>query len=180
MSEDRAPPRTVIENIDAVMQLEEQAVAQRSRPDRLSDSIADFVGSLWFVAVHVVALIGWVLLNVGLIPVLGPFDPYPFPFLCMFVSLESVLVSTFVLIKQNRMSWLADQRAHLDLQVGLLSEREATKILQLLDRVASQLGIEQQVLDGETRELESVTAVDRLARELHDRRPNSGAQRRRT
>jgi uncharacterized membrane protein len=179
MSEDRAPPKTVIDNIDAVMRLEDEAVAQRSRPDRLSDSIADFVGSLWFVAVHAVALIVWVLLNVGLIPVAQPFDPYPFPFLCMFVSLESVLVSTFVLIKQNRMSWLADQRAHLDLQVGLLAERETTKVLQLLDRIASQLGIEQQVLDREARELESVTAVDRLARELQDRLPNGAVQNRR-
>ena len=40
--------------------------------------------------------------------------------------MEGVLLETFVLIKQNRMSYLSDRRAHLDLQVNLLAESEVT------------------------------------------------------
>jgi uncharacterized membrane protein len=36
---------------------------------------------------------------------------------------EAIFLSTFVLISQNRMS-AADARADLDLQIGLLAERE--------------------------------------------------------
>jgi uncharacterized membrane protein len=73
--------------------------------DRMSDSIANFVGSIPFVIIHVI--------------------------LCMLVSLEGVLLSTFVLIRQNRMSQRADHRSHLDLQINLLAEKEITKVCNL-------------------------------------------------
>ncbi len=96
------------------------------------------------------------------------FDPYPFQLLCMLVSLEGVLLSTFVLIKQNRMSLRADRRAHLDLQVNLLTEKEVTKVLQLLERVSARLGME---VDTEARELGEVTALSELAEELEQKLP---------
>jgi uncharacterized membrane protein len=46
-----------------------------------------------------------------------------------------------VLIKQNRMAYLSDRRAHLDLQINLLSEREITHVLRLLRRVAERLEV---------------------------------------
>ncbi len=67
------------------------------------------------------------------------FDPYPFQLLCMIVSMEGVLLSTFVLIKQNRMSARADERNQLGLQVNLLAEEEVTKVLQMLERISAQL-----------------------------------------
>ena len=57
------------------------------------------------------------------------------------VSLEAIFLSTFVLIKQNRMSKRADQRAHLDLQINLLAEREMTLVLQMLQRISTRLGV---------------------------------------
>jgi uncharacterized membrane protein len=80
-------------------------------------------------------------------------------------------LSTFVLIKQNRMSQRADQRAHLDLQINLLSEREVTKILQLQRLICERLQIEDAMRDPETIELSHVTAVDNLARELDEKMP---------
>jgi uncharacterized membrane protein len=68
-----------------------------------------------------------------------------------------------VLIKQNRMSHRADHRAHLDLQVNLLTEKEVTKVIQLLGAISERLGIDP---DGETRELGMVTGVADLAQEL--------------
>lgn len=46
-----------------------------------------------------------------------------------------------MLIKQNRMAYLSDRRAHLDLQINLLAEREATHALRLLQRVAHRLQV---------------------------------------
>ncbi len=90
----------------------------------------------------------------------------------MLVSLEGVLLSTFVLIKQNRMSQRADHCSYLDLQINLLAEKEITKVLQLQRLVCRQLGIADGDIDREVVEMSKVTAVDRLAREVSQK--NSG------
>jgi uncharacterized membrane protein len=60
------------------------------------------------------------------------FDPYPFAPMTMIVSLESMFLSLFILMSQNRTGLQADQRNHLELQINLLSEDENTKMLQML------------------------------------------------
>ena len=149
------------------------AQQQRSVSDRLSDAIANFVGSIPFVVLHLCWFGIWVLLNTTKLFSAFRFDPYPFALLCMLVSLEGVLLSTFVLIKQNRMSMRADERSHLDLQINLLSEKELTKILQLQKLICSKLDIKEAELDFEVKELSNVTAVDNIAHELNRRLPRS-------
>src|SRR5689334_16275128 len=163
----RVMPASAADNINTIVQLEEQALRERRMADRISDAIANFVGSIPFVAIHVAWFGIWVALNAGI----WRFDPYPFALLCMLVSLEGVLLSTFVLIKQNRMSQRADQRSHLDLQINLLSEKEVTKVLQLQRLICRRLGIEEAEADREVSELSHVTAVENLARELHSKIP---------
>lgn len=163
-----APPPSAESNINAVVRLEERALKERTTSDRIADAIANFVGSIPFVVIHVIWFGIWALLNGGLMK----FDPYPFPLLCMLVSLEGVLLSTFVLIKQNRMSQRADHRSHLDLQINLLSEKEITKVLQLQRLICERLGINEVRQDPEVAELTEVTAVDNLAQTLDERMPS--------
>src|SRR5690348_18375434 len=99
-----ATPPSAQANINTVVKIEEEAQLQRTLADRISDVIASFVGSISFVVLHLFWFGIWVTINVGLISGKWRFDPYPFALLCMLVSLEGVLLSTFVLIKQNRMS----------------------------------------------------------------------------
>jgi uncharacterized membrane protein len=159
------------ENIAAICAIEEEARSKRTLSDRMADAIANFVGSMPFVVVHVVWFFIWVTINAGWLSGKLKFDPYPFALLCMLVSLEGVLLSTFVLIKQNRMSQRADQRAHLDLQINLLSEREVTKILQLQRLICARLQISEGVHDPEAVQLSHVTAVDNIARQLNEKLP---------
>jgi uncharacterized membrane protein len=162
-----ATPPSAEANINTVIRLEEEALKSRSVADRLSDAIANFVGSIPFVILHMVWFGVWVALNAGPLK----FDPYPFALLCMLVSLEGVLLSTFVLIKQNRMSQRADQRSHLDLQINLLAEKEVTKLLQMQKLICEHLGIEELKRDPEVEELSNLTAVDTLAHELDKKMP---------
>src|SRR3954449_8900105 len=97
------------ENIETVVRMEQEFLGQRNFKDRLGDGIANFVGTMTFVICHVIGFVIWVVVNAGWLPI-KPFDPYPYVLLTMFVSMEGVLVSTFVLMKQNRMSRRADQR----------------------------------------------------------------------
>jgi len=99
-----ATPPSAQANINTVVALEEEAQHKRTTADRISDGIANFVGSIPFVVLHLFWFGGWVVINTGWFSGKLRFDPYPFALLCMLVSLEGVLLSTFVLIKQNRMS----------------------------------------------------------------------------
>src|SRR5512141_2585190 len=125
------PFRSTRKNIETVANLEQESLRERSLSERISDAIAGFAGTLAFFVLHILWFVGWALINSGRFGSVRPFDPYPYPFLTMAVSLEAVLVSTSVLIKQNRMSRRAEQRSHLNLQIDLLSERELTKLLQM-------------------------------------------------
>ena len=161
-----------IENIQAVVRLEEEFLKERSVWDRIADVVAAFSGSIVFVLLHLGAFIAWFIVNLGLIPGIRPFDPYPFILLAMAVSCEAVLLSTFVLMKQNRMSRRAEQRDQLHLQVALLAEKELTKLLQGQRRISEHLGVVEVAEDRETRELSENTAVDSLARELKENLPD--------
>ncbi|HEX4259591.1 MAG TPA: DUF1003 domain-containing protein [Acetobacteraceae bacterium] len=166
------PPQAAQQNIDTIVRIEEAIARERTTGDRVADAIATFSGTISFALLHVAWFVVLAVVNTRLVPGIPAFDPYPFQLLAMLVSLEAVLLSTFVLIKQNRMGLRADRRSHLDLQINLLAEKEITKVIQMLDRIADRLGATEQVADQETRELGEVTAVDRLAHELHERLPD--------
>ena len=166
-----ATPHTVRDNIQTIIRLEEQQEYERSLSDRIGDTIGTFAGTITFVALHLALFVAWAVVNRDMIPGIPAFDPYPFSLLTMIVSMEGVLITTFVLIKQNRMGARADRRNQLDLQINLLTEKEVTKVIQMLDRIAAHLKIEQEVADAETRELGEVTAVGELAKELKQALP---------
>jgi uncharacterized membrane protein len=153
-------------NIGKVVRLEAEQEQRVELAHRLSVAIGRFAGTNSFVVLQLACVALWILLNSGAFPNLTPFDPYPFALLGMFLALEAVLLTSFVLIRQNRMSEKVDRRSHLDLQISLLAEKEATKIIQVLQRIGRQMGIEELITDQETRELSKDTEVEEVAREL--------------
>ena len=118
-------------NIRAIARLENEALHQRSLTGRISDGVTRFAGSSVFIVLHIIWFSLWIILNMGRVRGIHPFDPYPFTFLTMVVSLEAIFLSIFVLISQNRMAHQADRRAHLDLQINLLAEQENTLMLRM-------------------------------------------------
>jgi uncharacterized membrane protein len=128
-------------NITAISQMQRDATQARHLQDRIADLITAFSGSMAFVYMHAVWFGLWIMLNIGLIhvPHITEFDPYPFGLLTMIVSLEAIFLSTFVLVSQNRLSEASEKRAELDLQVNLLSEQKASKVLEMLDQMTKQL-----------------------------------------
>jgi uncharacterized membrane protein len=76
-------------------------------------------------------------------------------------------------MKQNRMSRRADHRAQLDLQINMLAEREATKNLELLQKLCSHFGLTEQAQDAELEQLSQRTAIDSLADELRKTLPDA-------
>jgi uncharacterized membrane protein len=153
-------------NIEKVVRLEAEQDERIELAYRLSGAIGRFAGTNSFVVLQLASVALWFILNSGMVPNLTPFDPYPFALLALILALEAVLLTSFVLIRQNSMNEKADRRSHLELQVSLLAEKEATKIIQLLERLGRRMGIEDLVSDHETRELGKDTEVEEVAREL--------------
>jgi uncharacterized membrane protein len=133
--------KVVERNIRTMIQLRLQAARARSVQDLLADAITALSGRMIFVHVHLVWFGVWILLNTGRLGV-RPFDPFPYGLLTMIVSLEAIFLATFVLISQNRLGQEAEHRADLALHIGLLTEHELTRVLQMLDVIQDKLGIE--------------------------------------
>ena len=165
-------PSVIRDNIEAVANIEKQFLDNRSPVDRVVDAVADFTGSLTFVLLHLFGFVFWGLVNFGDIPAIPRFDPYPFALLSTAVSAEAVVLSTFVLMKQNRMAKRADEREHLHLQINLLAEKEITKILQLVSTLCDNAGVAGGKTDPEMLELTQNTAVHDLAEELREQISN--------
>ena len=132
-------------NIAAIAKLEEEALKRRTRTERQSDAVVRFIGSPKFLLLHVILVAVWSTVNLGLIPNVKSFDPFPFGILALFVSSESVFLTIFVLISQNRMARQAERRSHLDLQVGMLAEQELTMMLQMLQKLCQLARIDIQI-----------------------------------
>lgn len=158
-------------HIEAISALEQQALARRSGGEKISDLIVSQIGRVWAIVLHVAWFSLWIAWNSGRVPGLRPFDPFPFMGLSTIVSLEAIFLSLFILVSQNRASRRADERAHLDLQVNLLSEREATKMLQLLQALCAHHGLSA-ADDAEVTELIRETEPAIIARELERQLPS--------
>jgi uncharacterized membrane protein len=82
----------------------------------------------------------WVAVNIGLVPRVPAFDPYPFPLLTLVASSEAVLLCLVVLIRLGRMEARAEERYRHALRAGLLVEEEVVEAARMLERVEARLG----------------------------------------
>ena len=121
---------TIESNVLKVARLEAKAKKERTIGEKIAEYVAAFCGSMSFVYIHMVWFGAWIIVNAATRWV---FDPFPFTFLTLCVSLEAIFLSTFVLSSQKRSGAEADRRADLMLHVGLLTEHEVTRALQMLD-----------------------------------------------
>jgi uncharacterized membrane protein len=170
-------PRTVHEltarNVETIVELEASSQKHRTLGDRAADKISAFCGSITFVWVHLVWFTLWLLWNAGATG-LKPFDPFPFNFLTLIVSLEAIFLSTFILVSENRQARVSERRSHLDLQINLLSEQENTKMLQLLREIAVKVGVDPSnhpdisVLEQATRPEALVAQIEESVEKSHE------------
>lgn len=158
-------------NVDAIAKMEHDAFDRRSVTERVSDVITRFVGNMGFLLAQGVLIALWIVVNLRLVPILPKFDPFPFGVLALFVSSQSMFLTVFVLIRQSRMARQSERRAHLDLQVSMLSEQELTAILQLLHKLCKRMGVDVVASQQEVELLTKTTEIHELASKLDDKLP---------
>lgn len=167
-TESGVSPGQALKNVQTIAQIEAKTEADRSTIDRLSDRVAEFAGSTWFLVFHVIWFGAWVTANTLTAKAV---DPYPFTFLTFLVSLEAIFLTSFVLISQNHMERQAHRRAALDLQINLLAEAEMTRVLRGVSAIADHLGIGGVCDDPDGQEMASETDVAALADALDTEAP---------
>ena len=165
------PDAQVQKNIESIMRLDKETSQQRSTAEHVADKITTFAGSTPFIIFHIAWFGGWILVNLRLITGISPFDPFPFSFLTLVVSLEAIFLALLVLKSQNRMTKEADKRAHIDLQINMLAEQEGTKILNMIQRIGKHLGLEEEI-DEAMQQLSQETDVNQVAKTLDEKSSN--------
>jgi uncharacterized membrane protein len=129
-------PQSVSDNIGTIAEFYERHEQRMSRAQAMIEKLSLILGSPAYVVGNIVFVVCWIVANL-VAPELGykQVDEPPFFWLQGLVALNAFIISTTVLIRQNRMSKLAEHNAHLDLQVNLLTEEKTSKIIALLEEL---------------------------------------------
>ncbi|HEV7764977.1 MAG TPA: DUF1003 domain-containing protein [Thermoanaerobaculia bacterium] len=133
-----------IRNTDAILRrrvarnINEEMEIRSTTVEKVADIIAAFSGSITFLVVNAVWFFGWIAWNT--MPFgQRPFDPYPFGFLTMVVSLEAIFLSIFVLVSQNREAAKDRLRAEAEYEVNLKAELEIRQLHEKMDFLTEEL-----------------------------------------
>lgn len=89
--------------------------------ERMSDRLAKFAGSWWFLACFAVVVFTWALINTKLV-LARPFDPYPYVFLNLVLACIASLQAPVIMMSQNRESQKDRLRAENDYLINLKAE----------------------------------------------------------
>jgi uncharacterized membrane protein len=169
MKHDRGLTRSLLDakNVAAIKRVHDEGERRRSWTEHLGCMITSHSGRFWVVLVHVAWFALWILLNTGVIGRWRPFDPFPFTFLTLVVSLEAIFLTFFVLMGQNAQSLQTDRLARLDLQINMLAEQEMTEALRMLRELCKKQGLHPSnhaTVEAMARE----TSIESLARALDE------------
>lgn len=163
------------ETIESIAELERKALAGASLQQRAIERFTLAVGrprTVWIILALVAA---WIALNVALAAGGRPqLDPAPFFWLDGVISLAALLMTILILTTENRMSEIDEQRSRLHLQISMLAERKATKLIQLLEELRYDLPSVVNREDSEAAAMTLRTDPHELAEQLEKRTPARG------
>lgn len=137
-------------NIHSIADLRARFEQQASRHQIFVERVTQWLGRPKFLYAILIVVSCWIVLNLAALRAgLQPIDPPPFSWLQTAVSLFALLMTSVVLITQNRQGRLAQQREELDLQINLLTEQRTAKIIALLEELRRDMPIVPSRVDAE-------------------------------
>jgi uncharacterized membrane protein len=158
------------QNIEAILEFYTREDGKISRSQRILERVSGFIGQPVFLGIILLVVALWMLANDALRQFGGiEFDPAPYFWLQGIVGLGALLTATVVLIKQNRLAQLEEQRAHLDLKVTLLTEQKAAKIIDMLEELRRDLPNVRNRHDPEAAALQRSINPDQVLAALDER-----------
>ncbi len=110
---------------------------QRTFWERLADDVARVGGSWSFIGAFGFVLVVWIVVNVLILGrfIARPFDPYPFIFLNLLLSMLAAIQAPVIMMSQNRAAAKDRQQAEHDYMVNLRAELEIMRLHEKLDEL---------------------------------------------
>jgi uncharacterized membrane protein len=108
--------------------------------DRLADRVAAVGGSWGFIFTSLTILVGWMLLNSDVLAHWNrAFDPYPYIFLNLMLSMIAALQAPIIMMSQNRAGDRDRVAASHDYEVNLRAELEIMRLHEKIDALLERL-----------------------------------------
>jgi uncharacterized membrane protein len=126
--------RQLLERLRGVRNVNEIIEQKLTTWQQVANFIAETAANPWFLTAHAVTFSAWIIAN----SILGPrrWDPYPFPFLCFWASVEAIFLSLFILVSQATQGQKDRLRNEQDFQVAVKLQFEISRLHAKLDRLA--------------------------------------------
>ena len=113
---------------------------------RISDRVANIVGSWPFIIVQSIVLTLWVILNVA--AVIHHWDPYPFILMNLVLSMQAAYTAPVIMMSQNRQAERDRLEAHNDYIINQKAEEEIRAVMNHLETQAEALIQIYQILEN--------------------------------
>ena len=108
--------------------------------DRLADRMATIGGSWGFIIGFSVFLIAWAVLNTVVLAA-HAFDPFPFIFLNLMLSMVAALQAPVIMMSQNRQAAKDRLAARLDYETNLRAEAEIATLHAKMDALTQDMAL---------------------------------------
>jgi uncharacterized membrane protein len=102
--------------------------------ERLADRVAAFGGSWTFIIAFGIVLVAWVIGNTAVL-VKHPFDPYPFIFLNLILSMLAAIQAPVIMMSQNRQGAKDRLKTDMDYRIDLKGEMEIAHLHTKVDQI---------------------------------------------
>lgn len=129
----------VMARISGPRNVNKEFTARRTFGERASDAIAAFGGSWTFILIFFAALVFWTVVNTEILgPLHEAFDPYPYIFLNLMLSMLAAIQAPIIMMSQNRQSAKDRLDAEIDHSVNVRAEltiREISERLRMIEQM---------------------------------------------
>lgn len=160
----------IAQNISDVVDLENKELEKLTAAHRWLEAVSRRIARPGYLIALLILVIAWITLNLEAQALhLAPFDPPPFHGLQGLLTLTALLTTTTVLIGQGWQSKLAERRAHLDLQINLLTEQKVSKLIHLIEELRADLPGVRERHDPHASQLKKPTDAAQLASALEEK-----------
>jgi uncharacterized membrane protein len=178
-SADAVPP-SISENIEAISDYYKRHEQSIGFAQRLLERLGDAIGRPLFLGIILLFVGLWMLVNVIATRIgIAAFDPPPFVTLEAIIALAALLITTIVLIGQNRLAKLEQRRGQMELQVNILTEQKTTTIIRLLEELRRDLPMVRDRHDADAANLQVPTDATQILTALEkEQRTEDDAARR--
>jgi uncharacterized membrane protein len=129
--------RDSVERLRGIRNANEVVAEQETTWQRAAAAFAAIAASQWFILGHAIVFGAWIIMNLAL-GAHAP-DPFPFPFLCSWATVEAIFLSMFILVSQTVQSRKDRIRTDVEYQIALKTQMEIIQLRQMIEKLPADI-----------------------------------------